>query len=72
MSKVRPPLFEDAPQYGDHYPTNSRIEREFRAIFLILRAGRHWTKWVDQLLAERCEQSRVRWETLSAIAFAEG
>lgn len=72
MGKARQPPFVDIPKYRDYYPLDTRTEREFRAIWLILRAGRHWTKWADQMLAERCGQSRVRWETLSAIAFAEG
>ncbi len=61
-----------APHYGDYYPAGSRLDLEFRAIFLILQMGRSWSKSIERRLARETGQSRARWEALFAIAFADG
>ena len=59
-------------RYAEFYPPGSRLEREFRTVLFIMRASRLWTIAVERTLRERTGQTRARWETLFAIAFADG
>lgn len=54
------------------YEAGSRMELEFRAILTMTRAVREWSREVERDLRHRTSQTRVRWETLFAIARAEG
>ena len=60
------------PHYADYYPVGSRQDLEFRLTYRLVLTARLWMKLIDRILRMRAEQSRARWETMFAIAFAEG
>lgn len=57
---------------GLSYPAGSRQELEFRTVLTMTRTVRAWTRAVERDLRDRTSQTRVRWETLFAIASAGG
>jgi MarR family transcriptional regulator for hemolysin len=61
---------EDWPRYGDFYAAGSRGDLEFRLAQKLVRTSHLWTKTVDAKLRKGIGQSRVRWETMFAIAIA--
>ena len=46
----------------------TRAALEFQTVLTLTRAVRAWTRAVDRELREKTGQTRVRWETLFAIA----
>jgi len=63
---------EGVTRFAEFYPPGSRREREFRAVLSVMSTARLWTNAVERRLRERTGQTRARWETLFAIAFAGG
>jgi MarR family transcriptional regulator for hemolysin len=63
-------VLTDSPGYEKLYPPGSRLDLEFRTILTILRTGRLWAKAVERMVNGETGHTRVRLETLFAIAFA--
>jgi MarR family transcriptional regulator, transcriptional regulator for hemolysin len=63
---------EASPVYREFYPSGTRLEQEFRAMLGMMKSARLWTRSLDKVIQRRTGQTRVRWEMLFAIAFAEG
>ncbi|MCK5750846.1 MAG: MarR family transcriptional regulator [Oricola sp.] len=57
--------------YGDFYPSDTRLDLEFRLSRMLVLAGKSWTHRIDNILREETGQSRARWQMLFAIGFAE-
>jgi MarR family transcriptional regulator for hemolysin len=61
-----------AARFGEFYPGGSRSEREFRFSRLLILAARRWSTHIDEVIRQRTGQPRSRWQTLAALAFADG
>lgn len=59
-----------ASYYNDFYPQATRVDREYRLSRMLVLTGRAWTTLIDNKLRLATGQSRARWQTLFAIAFA--
>jgi MarR family transcriptional regulator for hemolysin len=60
-----------ATRYHDHYPEGSRLDLEYRTSRMLVLAGRGWVNRIDNILRQETGQTRVRWQVLFALAFAE-
>ena len=72
MSAASKRLLRHSPRYVEFYQPGSRLEQEFRAMLAIMSTTRLWTRSLENVISSRTGQTRVRWEMLFAIAFAEG
>ncbi len=62
--------FDDwAECYGDFYPEDTRLDREYRLSRLLVMAGRSWITHIDNRLRAETGQTRARWQALFTIAF---
>jgi MarR family transcriptional regulator for hemolysin len=61
-----------AARFGEFYPGGSRSELEFRFSRLLTLAARRWSTHIDEVIRQRTGQPRSRWQTLAALAFADG
>lgn len=65
-------LLIHSPRYVEFYEPGTRLEQEFRAMLAMMSTSRLWTRSLEKTISRRTGQTRVRWEMLFAIAFAEG
>ena len=65
-------MLANSPRYVDFYEPGTRLEQEFRAMLAMMTTARKWTRSLDKVIQQRTGQTRVRWEMLFSIAFAEG
>ncbi len=65
-------LLAHSPRYVEFYKPGTRLEQEFRAMLAIMGTTRLWARSLENTISTRTGQTRVRWEMLFAIAFAEG
>jgi MarR family transcriptional regulator for hemolysin len=61
-----------AARFGEFYPGGSRTRQEFRFSRLLILAARRWSTHIDEVIRQRTGQPRSRWQTLAALAFADG
>ena len=59
-----------ASHYNEFYPQAERVDREYRLSRMLVMTGHAWTTLIDNKLRLATGQSRARWQTLFAIAFA--
>jgi MarR family transcriptional regulator for hemolysin len=65
-------LLRQSPRYVDFYEPGTRLEREFRAMLAVMATTRNWVRVLEGRIKHQTGQSRVRWEMLLAISFADG
>lgn len=59
-----------AVDYDTYYTPGTRLDLEFRLSRLLVMSGRRWVTLIDGLVKAKKGQSRARWQTMFAIAFA--
>jgi len=65
-------LLRQSPRYVNFYEPGTRLEKEFRAMLAVMATTRNWVRVLEDLIKRQTGQSRVRWQMLFAISFADG
>jgi MarR family transcriptional regulator, transcriptional regulator for hemolysin len=64
------PFDRSSPNYRAFYQPGSRTDLEFRLSRKLILTARRWVNLIDTTLGATTGQTRARWQTLFAIAFA--